>query len=164
MLENLSAFAVRRGVSQTTVSSWKRRGFLVMEGHLVNVEKSVAMLQRRPSNKRRDVKRGRSRGATNEALQRRELANSKLQELKFDVASGRVIPVANVVKAIGRVLSVGRNRLLAMGSQLAPRIAFATDPKEIRQLLEAELESILAEMSTVAGDLTPEAIGRRFHQ
>ena len=68
---------------------------------------------------------------------------ARLRKLEYETKSGKLIP-ADEVKVqwfkLGRQI---RDKLLAMPAKLAPQLAALSDMREVRELLDAEIEAIL---------------------
>jgi len=146
-------FARMRGVSRAAVGAWDRRGLLVLDGGLVDVEASIAKLDARP-----EVYRGGrakqiplkslaiensialsspaakpsapapasdepSSWTTAEAIRRKETANALAKQLEYEVKAAKLVD-ADAVEARWRTaLTDIRNRLLTVPGRCGTRIS-----------------------------------------
>lgn len=170
-----SEFAALHGVSRKTVTQWKSRGWLVMQGDRVDVEASNARLKKyrregvtplsgnTPGNSKRQVTAAigesaedaavrilSARGADmnlDEARCMKENYLALLNRLEYDQKSGAVVPVADVTKAVGVEYAKVRTRLLAIPAEQAPRLHRLKTVVEIQDALHEIIAEALEELS-----------------
>jgi phage terminase Nu1 subunit (DNA packaging protein) len=152
-------FARMRGVSRAAVGAWDRRGLLVLDGGLVDVEASTAKLDARP-----EVYRGGrakeipnspaakpsapavsdepSSWSTAEAIRRKETANALAKQLEYEVKASKLVDSDAVEARWRTALTDIRNRLLTVPGRCGTRIShlsraeIATIDREVRDALQ----------------------------
>lgn len=72
---------------------------------------------------------------------------ARLKQLEYDKESGLVVPIDDVVIAVAAEYAVVRNRLLGIGSKVAPTIAVLQSPEEIKALIDAEVNEALSQLT-----------------
>lgn len=168
---NQAGFAAWRGVSRKTVTLWKQKGLLSMgEDGLVNVEASDALLlghgimlpsraegnsgpEPRPKVVKEDPAAsvapidGRDFWSRAEAERVKENYAAKLRQLDYDRESGLVAEIEDVAIAVATELSLVRNKLMNIGSRVAPRVAVMRSAEEIKAMIDAEVVLALEELS-----------------
>lgn len=72
---------------------------------------------------------------------------ARLKQLEYDRASGLVVPIDDVVVAVAGEYAVVRNRLLGIGSKVAPTIAVLQSPEEIKAIIDAEVIEALSQLT-----------------
>jgi len=72
-------------------------------------------------------------------------------QLDYDQKAGRVVPVDQVRDRVAGEYAKVRNRLLALPTEMAPRIAHLTDANEIRDVLLEGVTEALAELTQDGG-------------
>jgi len=82
-----------------------------------------------------------------EARRRKVAAEAALCELDLSKARGDVISLSEVGSVWLDIVSSARSRMLSIPAKMSNVIAPETDPQVIRDLLEAELEEALEELS-----------------
>lgn len=164
-------FAELRGVSKGTVSKWKQRGFLVLDGETGNVDvsASVAKLDDRP-----DIYRGGAKkiaGSTKkkpppdeiydvlekeakgeplthaDATRIKEIYLARTQKLKYDLESGVVVAIEEVGKLVSSEYAAVRSRLLSIPARAASKVAVMSSPEAIKELLAEEIAAALEELT-----------------
>jgi hypothetical protein len=83
---------------------------------------------------------------------------AKLKELEFDLKSGEVVRVADVMKVVATQYAIVRNRMLSIPAEVAPRAAMLTSPQEVQAFVQAE---IVEALEALALDLATSADGLR---
>jgi len=145
-------FARLRNVSRAAVGAWDRRGLLVLDGGLVDVEASTARLDARP-----EVYRGGrakqiplkslaaensaapnspaakssapavsdepSSWSTAEAIRRKETANALAKQLEYEVKAAKLVDSDAVEARWRTALTDIRNRLLTVPGRCGTRIS-----------------------------------------
>lgn len=167
---SLAAFARLHRVSKPTVTGWKRRGYLVLQGNEVDVVRSNARLAARPDVHRGGVARVRpgkpvpiQSGAAaegepadgswsmHEAKRREMVATAKMREIEADRQAGLVVLKAEILSAVRAEYGVVRPAMLALASRLAHRLAAATTPAECSRLVDTEVRLILEALTQDGG-------------
>jgi len=152
-------YARYRKVNRSYINRLAKRGILVLRGKLVDAAASDAVLDDRPvdfearqstsgTETRLPTEVGAGAGvppATSFAQARTAemIFRARLRKLEYETKSGKLIP-ADEVKVqwfkLGRQI---RDKLLGMPAKLAPQLAALTDTREVRELLDAEIEANL---------------------
>ena len=170
----LAEFASLHGASKQAATRWKSRGLLVFRGDKVDVAKSdasmrVACLGRFRIERSQAKKDRQPRGGIADQVKRvadriiatggvmtlpdaialKETYLGRLRQLEFDTKVGRVVLVADVAKAVGECLARVRNRLLAMPSNIAPRLLRLTTAMAIEAEVRSAVIEALEELSTI---------------
>jgi hypothetical protein len=187
---NQSGFAAWRGVSRKTVTGWKHRGLLVLtdDGN-VDVEASDAMLLghgiRLPASAEGNKVSAPISGETIEEAAARIVLNSdeipdkvvsekvkehyvaQLRRLEYDRESALVAEIEDVVIAVATELALVRNKLLNIGSRVAPRIAVMNSAEAIKAMIDAEVVLALQELTLdgpteTSFDSLAESLRKRF--
>ena len=78
---------------------------------------------------------------------------ARLAKLEYEEKSGAVVRTDSVKVAWFNVLRVLRDRVLNMPDRMAPLLAAESDPKQVRELLDAELRQILNDASDTIGKI-----------
>jgi phage terminase Nu1 subunit (DNA packaging protein) len=163
-------FAAHKGVQRSAVSNWKAKGHLVMaEGPdgspMVDVERTELRL-----NARLDPARGRPRsatplaevaaiagpagrsGAAAVADVRADLLKQQLvgQKLKNAREAGELVPLAEYERRAAEFGRMARERMHGAVRGLAERLAAATEPRAIVQLLAAEIDQAFTDLAEQA--------------
>lgn len=184
MLETQTTFAKRRNVTIVTVARWKAAGYLVMVDGKVDVEKSNAKVDSRPSTQRRDrgvqferlkaIAEGdaasklplkvdeKSQFSLIEAHRIKENYTAKLKQLEYDKESGLVVESALAAKVLAGLLNIVRGKILGLGVRLAPTLVFIDDPEVMRAAIDGEVLQILGELSGGGGEIREDEIQKRF--
>jgi len=151
-------FARMRGVSRAAVGAWHRRGLLVLDGGLVDVDSSNARLDARP-----EVYRGGrvkelpaakpsapeasdnpSTWTTAEAIRRKETATALVKQLEYEAKAGRLADTDAVRREWAAVLSGVRAGMLAVPSRCASRLGHLTQ-SDVAEI-DAEIRAVLQEL------------------
>ena len=147
-LVSQAEYARHRARSRQYISRLAKAGVLVMRGGKVDVAASDAVLDDRPEKVSEAATGATVEGSpqTTTYAQARladMVFRAKLRRLEFETRSGKLIP-ADEVKVqwfkLGRQI---RDKLLGMPAKLAPQLAALSDMREVRELLDAEIEAIL---------------------
>jgi hypothetical protein len=72
---------------------------------------------------------------------------ARLKQLEYDRESGLVVPIDDVVVAVASEYAVVRNRLLGIGSKVAPTISVLQSPEEIKAIIDAEVVEALSQLT-----------------
>ena len=172
---NQAKFSVMHGVSRKTVTGWKKRGWIVLQGDLVDVDASNALLEKyrtggsvtraskgnSSGNTLPKVKAGESAeqaverflthtGATmtiDEAKRVKENYLALLNQLEYDTESGLVVLVSEVAKAVGEEYAKVRTRLLAIPAEQAPRVHRLKTVSEVQDVLRELITEALEELT-----------------
>ena len=161
-------FSRLRGVNPVTVSRWARLGYIVFEGKLVHVAKSIDRLEGRFGETRaREANEiaaatippkltAKTPFTQVEASRVKENFVALSKELDYDKASGAVVDADLAAAGIAAVLLVVKNKLLGLPSRLAPALLNVTDPEIARAALAEGVSEALEELSASA--VTADAI------
>ena len=154
-LVSQAEYARYRKVNRSHVSRLAKRGILVLRGKLVDVAASDAVLDDRPvavepneaSPTAQPQTATETLGQQPTSYAQARLADmvyrAKLRRLDYETRSGRLIP-ADEVKAKWFVIARQiRDKLLAIPAKLSPQLAAIGDAREVRELLDTEIVSIL---------------------
>lgn len=82
-----------------------------------------------------------------DAQARLTTAKARIAEIQRDRLEGELVAIADVAATVSAEYSVVRQRLLAIPSRLAPRVAGESDHREIHRAIEAEIVEALSELS-----------------
>lgn len=83
----------------------------------------------------------------------KEAYNARLAKLSYEEKSGALVRTDTVKVAWFNALRVLRDRALNLPDRLAPLLAAETDPKIVRDLLEEELRTVLADAADAITNL-----------
>jgi hypothetical protein len=72
---------------------------------------------------------------------------ARLKQLEYDRESGLVVPIDDVVVAVASEYAVVRNRLLGIGSKVAPTVATLQSAEEIKAIIDAEVIEALGQLT-----------------
>lgn len=176
MLESKFAFSARQGVSPATVARWANADLSVMNGRLVDVERTLERLEGRNPARRRDIgpAHDRKNGSKEaqaypstpdtphsrvEADRRKQVALAGLARIKFERLTGSVVDTEVAARAIQAVLDVVERRLRAIRPNLVPKlIAAAPDAEVIRVIVDDEVNAAFTELVAHSGPLSAGAI------
>ena len=163
-------FARMHGVSKKSVTGWKARGWLVMDGKGVDVEASNEVLKKyrrdglpvtQAGNDEVTVERHDDETAAeaaerivlslsphsyDEARRIKENYLALLNQLEYDQKSGAVVAVTDVAGAVGATLAKVRTRLLAIPAEQAPRVHRVKTVAEVQDLLQELITEALEEL------------------
>ena len=110
---------------------------------------------------------GRATWSKAEAERVKENFAALLKQLEFDRESGRVVEIDDVVVAVAAEYALVRNKLLNIGSRVAPKVAVLQSAEEIKALVDEEVVLALKELSIDADgeqdyDVLRQSIQGRF--
>lgn len=162
---NVTAYARHRGVSHVAVLKAIKAGRIVKEADgTIDPAKADAAWEHNTSQAQqrksyhKEVGDGRqtepsASGATGigggpsyaQSRAIKEAYLARLAKLEYEEKSGAVVRTDNVKVAWFNILRVLRDRILNLPDRLAPLLAAETDPKTIREFLDAELRQILTD-------------------
>lgn len=169
---NISAYARHRGVSHVAVLKAVKSGRIAKESDgTIDPDKADAAWsgntspaqQRKPAKENigkieRPIDPPASPNAVNngpsyaQSRAIKEAYLARLAKLEYEEKSGALVRTDSVKLAWFNLLRVLRDRALNLPDRLAPLLAAETDPKRVRDLLEAELRQILNDVAdTTAG-------------
>lgn len=102
-----------------------------------------------------------------EAERVKENYAAKLRQLEYDRESALVAEIEDVVIAVATELALVRNKLLNIGSRVAPRIAVMNSAEAIKAMIDAEVVLALQELTLdgpteTSFDSLAESLRRRF--
>lgn len=161
---NQSQYAAHRSVSRKTATVWKQRGLLVLTpSGDVDFEASDQSLREHgllepevtdPETDEavakvldRMIKSGEALLSKVDAERVKENYAALLKHLEFDRKVGAVAEIEHVVVAVASEFALVRNKLLNIGSRLAPRVAVLKSAEEIKALIDAEVILALEELT-----------------
>lgn len=72
---------------------------------------------------------------------------ARLKQLEYDRESGLVVPIDDVIVAVASEYAVVRNKLLGIGSKVAPTVATLLDAEEIKAIIDAEVIEALQQLT-----------------
>ncbi|MGQ9686257.1 MAG: hypothetical protein ACUVT2_08140 [Thiobacillaceae bacterium] len=141
-------YARHRRVSRQYVSRLLKAGVLVMRGGKVDVAASDAVLDDRPEKVSEaatsaTVEAGSQTTTYAQAKLADMLFRARLRKLEYETRSGKLIPADEVKVQWFRLARQIRDKLLGMPAKLAPQLAALSDVREVRELLDAEIEAML---------------------
>ena len=156
---NVTAYARHRGVSHVAVLKAIKAGRIVKEqdGTIDPAKADAAWKQntsqaqqRKPQKEdKASVERSADSHVVNngpsyaQSRAIKEAYNARLAKLEYEEKSSALVRTDNIKVAWFNVLRVLRDRTLNLPDRMAPLLAAETDPKQVRELLEAELRQIL---------------------
>ena len=82
-----------------------------------------------------------------EARALKETYLARLRQLEFDLKSGEVAPIADVVSQVTSDYARVRNKLLGIGALTAPRLAITRSADEAKAIVDGAVHDALAELS-----------------
>ncbi len=148
-------YARYRKVHRSYINRLAKRGILVLRGKLVDVAASDAVLDDRPvdvepgpsvnSGQQRPPGEAVSAAPSSFAQARTAemIYKAKLRKLEFETKSGKLVATDEVKAQWFRLVRDIRDKLLAVPAKLAPQLAALTDVRQVRELLDVEVEAIL---------------------
>lgn len=183
---NQSQFAKLHGVSRKTVTAWKARGWLVMDGDDVDVDESNHRLKRY----RKSIDNGKSNnfkgnvascnkketpsqvaerlvvelGADmdiDEAKRVKENYLALLSKLEYEEKSGKLLPLENMLDDVSNEYSRVRTRLSAIAPEHGPRLrqdALSMDDAGFVAALQDVINEAVNELSIDKHKLAQEEI------
>lgn len=164
-LMTVAQYAQHRRVSDSYIRRMRRLGKLVVEGRLIRVAASDAVLDNttdpvRGGNRNADASSEGRRDKSEqvqEAIRRERMARAQLAELELAEKAGELTRRAGVERAVFTLVRQALNRLQAIKGRLRGRLAAETDPLQIDVLLDEEVFAICEEMREAARTLIAEA-------
>ncbi|EYR81844.1 hypothetical protein SHLA_4c001360 [Shinella sp. DD12] len=169
---NQAGFAAHRRVSRKTVTGWKQRGLLVLlpdgqvdvaasdralERHGISLPKVTALEpdddQVTPEASLEEEARllvsadGEELLSKAEAERLKENYAARLKQLEYDREVGLVAEIDDVVAAVASEYAIVRNRLLGIGSKVAPSVAVLNSAEEIKALIDKEVARALGALT-----------------
>jgi len=90
---------------------------------------------------------GGARWSKAEAERIKENYAALLRQLEFERESGQVVEIEDVVVAVASEYAVVRNRLLGIGSKVAPTAAVLKSAEEIKAIIDEEVIAALNELA-----------------
>jgi hypothetical protein len=84
-----------------------------------------------------------------DAIALKETYAGLLRQLEYDLKAGRVVLITDVAKVVGECLAKVRNRLLAMPSNIAPRLLRLTTAMAVEAEVRSAVIEALEELSTI---------------
>lgn len=172
-----AAYARYKDVSKQTVTDWKSRGLVVFtEDGKVDFDATDAALVkhgvRQPDSAESDVTEcdltsADAKWTKAEAERVKENYAALLKQLEYDLKSGAVVEIDDVVIAIASEYAVVRNKMLDVGTRVAPKAAVMKSAEEIKALIDAAVIEALEELSIDDGEETDfaalrESLQKRF--
>jgi phage terminase Nu1 subunit (DNA packaging protein) len=175
-LVSQAEFARLRNVAPPTVTQWKLRGKIVMDGLLVDVEASDALLAKRPKRYRGGTASQKPNAVEPpdddddspppppsghfasadwshaEAARRKEVAIALKRQLDYDTAAGKLISAADVEAIMRSDYTTTVARILQIPSKVAPRVVAMHTASEVEALLHREFVKALNGLSEAAGE------------
>ena len=79
---------------------------------------------------------------------RHEQFKADLAQLELKKKSGELIPVDEVVRDWGQMITACKTRLLALPSKISPRLPGCDDVREMEQIIKSEILEALDELSS----------------
>ncbi len=163
---NITEYGAKHGVSKQAALKWKKRGWLVFDGKSINVVESDKNLEKYRSDKTTKKDNRLSGKKTTESFQpeisrRSGLTKSELdlllQEQKVEIAEYEkrqakwnsdiregLLLKADDVERINSTLCLGlRNKLLAIPSEYAIKLAICNDPVQTADILRGSIADAL---------------------
>lgn len=164
---NQAKYATHRGVSRKTVTGWKQRGLIVFtEGQKVDVAASDKLLldhgillpgvtdsdaddttdpdqSMRAEAARLVSADGQALWSKADAEKVKENYAARLKQLEYDREMGMVVEIDDVVIAVAAEYSLIRNKLLGIGSKVAPEASVLDSAEEIKALIDKQVVSAL---------------------
>jgi phage terminase Nu1 subunit (DNA packaging protein) len=155
-LMSQAEYARHRGKSRQYISKLAKAGVLVMRNGHVDVAASDAVLDDKPvavePNETDRAAQPRpavdaSGGQAPTSFAQARLADmvfrAKLRRLEYETKSGKLIPADEVKVQWFKQGRQVRDKLLTMPAKLAPQLAALSDVREVRELLDTEIEAML---------------------
>lgn len=165
-LMNQAEFAKQIGVTPSHVTQLKTAGRLVMQGAMVDVEASKALIadtqdpgktgvserhaqerEQKQSGQDLEALTGKAGSAYQQARAMKEKYNAMAAKLDYELAIGMVLIAADAKAAVADGDAIVRNRLEALPDMLAPQLAAENDEQKIRAMLMDQVEFLLSELS-----------------
>ncbi|QQR68399.1 MAG: hypothetical protein IPI58_05955 [Alphaproteobacteria bacterium] len=167
---NVSAYARHRGVSHVAVLKAIKAGRIAKDADgTIDPVKADAAWGRNtsPAQRRKPAKENTGKierpadahapivGGPSYAQSRaiKEAYNARLAKLEYEEKSGALVRTDAVKVAWFNTLRVLRDRALNLPDRLAPLLAAETDPRRVRDLLDAQLRQILTDAADDTANL-----------
>lgn len=159
-----AAYARHRDVSKQTVTDWKSMGLVVFNDNgRVDFDATDAALKSHGIRQQVDASvddpdlvddATAALSADNEGLwskaeaeRRKENFAARLKELQFAKESGLVVDIDDVVVAVAHEYAIVRNKLLDVGTKVAPRVRGLQSAEEIKAIIDARINEALKELA-----------------
>jgi len=154
-LMSQAEYARYRKVHRSYINRLAKRGILVLRGKLVDVAASDAVLDDRPVdvepqpavNPARQRPPGEAIGAAPTSFAQARTAEmifrARLRKLEYETKSAKLIPADEVKVVWFRLTRQIRDKLLAVPAKLAPQLVALGEVRQVRELLDTEIEAIL---------------------
>jgi phage terminase Nu1 subunit (DNA packaging protein) len=157
-LMSATDFAAYKGVTKGTVSKWKARGLVILQGRFVDVARTDALVDRLV-----DATQGRPRAG--QAAQvipmvaepaapqgpsvRDELVAEQIvrRRMENERAAGGLVALGEVESRAAESGRRVREGMHAMARMLAERLATMTEPREITALLSEEIDAVCGRLA-----------------
>lgn len=159
-------YAAHRGVSNNTISKWKRRGLLVFDADGgVNVEKSDEFvanhggrLSALPCNPEVSAEDAGVTPAVGQDWFRSKAESERVRlcyealllQLRYDRESGLIAPIDDVVALIATEYDAVRTRCSEIGERVAARLVSVTSAEQAKAMIDADVVLALEELSSGA--------------
>ena len=157
-------FAQLRGVDKSTVTHWKRQGYLVFTGGLIDVAATNARLAERPPARRGGqtkhlddataihaanefLKQSGAPHSLAEAARIKENYLAKLRQLEYEEAARLVVPAAQIQTAWGTILLRFRSAALRFPTAMTPRVAACRTEAQIFAVLQDGIYGMLSHLA-----------------
>lgn len=165
-----SLFARHIGVASSYVTELKHSGRLVMDGDLVDVEASIALIESTRTLPPKATARGAAAkgqpqtdggaeleaGSVGGSYQRakavKEKYNALMAKAAYEREMGALLPVDDVVRVVTEGDVMVRNALESLPDMLAPLLAAETDEHRVNAIMTEHIEAVL------------EGLAERFHK
>ena len=172
----MAKYGQRHGVTKQAVDRWKREGYLVFAGGKIDPAASderlkaagkgafdIKRLMEAPSDANAEAAAERilSRPGGPENRTEAEFCDAvyraRLRQLEYERESSTVVPVDDVVGAVGAELANVRSQLLALPSQLAPALAglktVGATEAALRDAITEVLEALTSDTPTPTAEI-----------
>jgi hypothetical protein len=152
-----SEYARHRQVNRSYINRLVKKGILIMRGKRINVAASDAVLDDKPVDVEPPGKSEPGAGSLPtdggggspppssfaQARTAEMIFRARLRKLDYETKTGKLIPADDVKVAWFAIGHQIRDKLLGLPAKLAPQLAALNDVREVRDLLDAEIEVIL---------------------
>jgi len=176
-----SEFAKIHNVSRKTVTVWKKDGWLAMDGNLVDVEKSNALLEQnrrasaKPAAKSKPVTDSGNKsdsdagnaetsdpddgeqdgaGSLNDARRTKEFYAAQLNKLEFEQKAGSLIELEVATQVLFDEFRAQRDSWMNWPIRVGPLIAadLGMDAEKVIEVLTAHVHKHITDLGDVKGD------------
>jgi hypothetical protein len=162
---NAKEFATLRGVSEMSITRWRRRGLIVSapDGG-IDVEASNKLLDERPETYR-GGKIGGNKPSKDKLEDPESLARSiaikeeylaRRAKLTYEREAGRLFDVERGARMYAAAASIHRNTWLGMGVALAPRLVLLKTADEMKACVDEDVARRLEDLSHYDGNFDEE--------